>query len=268
MTLYWLIFFIISFFAFKNWKGTMVLWLPIQLLFNECVCLKYTSPALTLVLAVDIVLLFAYYRIRHKIKLKQDKFFFKEVFIAYLISYLLSMLFSIVPIREVFTNTIKYFITNFLVLFLFQKALISTKEIHLFYKGTFIVTILMVGLGAYETIAGDNPVLDFVYLNAPLDTIDGKMYYIPPFLNYTGELSQRFGMARAFSFFNIHIAFGCACVLYLYYYAYMFRQKCIPNIKYFLLAGIILLLIGIFLSNSKTPIVGLIIFTFGRFIRS
>lgn len=265
MTLYWLIFFIISFFAFKNWKGTMVLWLPVQLLFNECVCLKYTSPALTLVLAVDIVLLFAYYRIRHKIKLKQDKFFFKEVFIAYLISYLLSMLFSIVPIREVFTNTIKYFITNFLVLFLFQKALISTKEIHLFYKGTFIVTILMVGLGAYETIAGDNPVLDFVYLNAPLDAIDGKMYYIPPFLNYTGELSQRFGMARAFSFFNIHIAFGCACVLYLYYYAYMFRQKFIPNIKYFLLAGIILLLIGIFLSNSKTPIVGLIIFTLGIF---
>lgn len=264
MILYWLIFVIFSICAFWKWKETTVLWLPFQLLFNECVCLKYTSPALTLVLAIDIVLFICYSKER-KSRLWHNKFFFREVFVAYIISYLLSMLFSIVPFTEVLTNTIKYFITNFLILYLFQKALVGEKEIHLFYKGTLIVTFFIVALGIYETVAGDNPILDFVFLMAPLDAIDGKMYYLPPFLNDTGELSQRFGMVRTYSFFNIHIAFGCACVLYLFYYTYMLKYKYKIGKKFLLVVGIILLLIGVFLSNSKTPIVGLMFFAVGIF---
>lgn len=237
--------------------------MPLQLLFNECVCLKYTPPAVSFVLAVDFLLLFIYFGQRRKLRLNHRHFFFKEVLIAYLISYGVSMAFSIVSIGEVLTGTIKYFIQNFIILYLFQKTITDFDGIKLFVKATFIVVVLIISLGLFEAMTGDNPVLDYVFMNAPLDAVEGKMYYIPPFLSYTGELAQRFGMVRAYSFFNIHIAFGCACVLLLFFYAYLYKYKAMPINKYYMVIGVVLLLFGVFLSNSKTPIVGLLFFAFG-----
>ena len=263
MTLYWLIFGVIVFWAFKNWKAVTIVWMPLQLLFNECVCLKYTSPAVSLVLAVDFLLLFIYLAQRKKLRLNQRPFFFKEVLIAYLVSYLLSMIFSIVSIGEVLTGTIKFFIQNFIILYLFQKAITGYNEIRLFVKTIFVVAVLIISLGLFEAIVGDNPVLDYVFMNAPLDAIKGKMYYIPPFMNVMGELQQRFGMVRAYSFFNIHIAFGCACVMLLFFYAYLYKFKITLVNRTYLGIGIGLFLIGVFLCNSKTPIVGLLFFALG-----
>lgn len=263
MYLYWLIFCAVSYCAFRNWKTTTIVWMPLQLLFNECVCLRYTSPALTLVLAVDFLLLLVYCFQWKKLYFNYRKFFFKNILIAYLASYLLSMIFSIVSIEEVLTGTIKYFIQNFIILYLFQKALTGFDEIKLFIKATFVVAVLIISLGLFEAIVGDNPILDYVFMNAPIDAIEGKMYYIPPFMQMSGELQQRFGMVRAFSFFNIHIAFGCACVLLLFLYAYLYKHKIILFKKFYLAIGIGLFLTGVFLCNSKTPMVGLLFFTIG-----
>lgn len=263
MTLYWILFGIILLFALRKWEKTVIVWMPFQLLFNECVCLKYTSPAVSFVLAVDFLLLFIYLVKKKELRLNQKPFFFREVLIAYLISYSLSMIFSIVSIGDVLTGTIKYFIQNFIILYLFQKAITGFDEIRLFIKAIFIVAILIISLGLFEAMVEDNPILDYVFMNAPFDAVEGKMYYIPPFFNITGELQQRFGMVRVYSFFNIHIAFGCACVLLLFFYTYLYKYKIIPINKSYLVIGIILLLSGVFLCNSKTPIVGLLFFALG-----
>lgn len=263
MTLYWILFGIVLLFSWWHWRKTVIVWMPLQLLFNECVCLKYTSPAVSFVLAVDFLLLFVYLLQRKKLRFNQRPFFFKEVLIAYLISYVLSMFFSIVSIGEVLTGTIKYFIQNFIILYLFQRAITDFDEIRLFIKATFVVAVLIVLLGLFEAMAGDNPVLDYVYMNAPLDAIEGKMYYVPPFLSNTGELAQRFGMVRAYSFFGIHIAFGCACIMLLFFYAYLYKFKITMVNKSYLGIGIGLFLIGAFLCNSKTPMVGLLFFALG-----
>ncbi len=263
MTLYWVLFGVMLLFSLRNWSKTVIAWLPLQLLFNECVCLKYTSPAVSFVLAVDFLLLFIYFAQRKRLRLNQRPFFFKEVLIAYLVSYLLSMLFSTVSIGEVLTGTIKYFIQNFIILYLFQKAITGYDEIRLFVKTIFVVAVLIVSLGLFESIVGDNPVLDYVFMNAPIDAVEGKMYYIPPFLSYTGELAERFGMVRVFSFFSIHIAFGCACVILLFFYAYLYKFNNTLINKFYLVIGITLFLIGVFLCNSKTPIAGLLFFAIG-----
>ena len=239
--------------------------MPLQLLFNECVCLKYTTPAVSFVLAIDALLLLEYIFVHKKKQLNNEPYLFRQVFIAYLISYGISMLFSIVSFSEVITGTIKYFIQNFLILFLFQKALTGIKEIRLFFKTIFVVAVLIVTLGLFEVITGNNPVLNYVFLNAPLEAVKGKMYYIPPFLSYTGELALRFDRVRAFSFFGIHIAFGCACVLLLFAYAYLYKLKITILNSKLLIIGILLFLIGIFLCNSKTPIIGLLFFALGLF---
>lgn len=265
MILYWIIFLLISFFSIKDWKKMVIIWLPIQMLFNECVCLKYTSPAVSLVLAVDALLLFEYVIIRPHKGLNNSPFLFKTAFVAYLFSYLVSMFFSLVSFSEVLTGTIKYFIQNFIIVFLFQKALNDNEDIKLFFKTSFIIIILIVSLGLYEAVLKDNPILDYVYLHAPIDMIKGKMYYIPPFASMSGDLQMRYGMVRAYSFFGIHIAFGCTCVLFLYLYLYLFRHSINYINKKQVVIGSILLLLGILLSNSKTPMVGLLFFFFAFF---
>lgn len=257
MILYWIIFLIISFFAIKDWKRTCIIWMPLHLLFNESVCLKYTSPAISFVFAVDFLLFFLFYVKKRKYQLNNYTYFFKTAFIAYLISYGISMLFSIVPFTEVFANTIKYFIQNFIIVYLFQRALYNKEDIKLFLKTGLIVVALIISLGLYETIFKDNPVLDYVYLNAPKELILGKMYYVPPFVSYTEAVSMRFGLVRAYSFFGIHIAFGCASILLFYLYFYFYNQKNNPLNKKWLLLGCILLITGVFMCNSKTPLLAI-----------
>lgn len=108
MVLYWIIFIIILFFSLKDWKKTVIMWFPVQMLFNECICLKYTSPAVSLVLAVDMLLLAEYLIKRPSRNLNNSPYLFKVAFIAYLVSYGISMIFSILPFTEAATGTIKY----------------------------------------------------------------------------------------------------------------------------------------------------------------
>jgi len=268
MILYFFIFIIIGACAFYDWKRTVLVWLPVSMLFNECVCLRYQPPALTVLLAVNFTILALYYlREEGKNKyLSNRPFFFRHSFIAYLISYSLSIVFSIVPFASVFTNTIQYFVNTFVVVFLFHKALKSLDDIKLFIKSALLVFIPIVVLGIYEVAFHDNPWLDYVYLSVPDVTyIFGKMYYVPPFINASGDLSMRYGMVRAYSFFNIHIGFGCACVLYLFLFLYLFSKK--YKVKNFFKSNALSLVsllcfIGILLSNSKTPMVGLPFFLF------
>ena len=60
MILYWALFALICFFAIKDWRKSVIIWFPLRLLFNECVCLKYSSPAISLTLAVDILFILLY----------------------------------------------------------------------------------------------------------------------------------------------------------------------------------------------------------------
>lgn len=265
MILYWFLFIVILIFSLRDWKKTVIVWMPLQLLFNECVCLKYTPPAVSFVLAVDALLFLEYLVLAPKKNLYNGQFFFKTVFVAYLISYGVSMVFSIVPFSEVLTGTIKYFIQNFIIVYLFQKALNDEKDIKTFFNVSFVVVVVIIILGLYESVIKDNPVLDYVYANAPAELIKGKMYYVPPYESVLGELQMRYGMVRVYSFFDIHIAFGCACVLLLYMYLYFYKRNCAYLNNKKILYGAILLFIGVLLSNSKTPMVGLLFFLFAFF---
>ena len=192
MYLYWLFFVFLSLCAFRNWKKTVIVWMPLQLLFNDCVCLKYSQPAVSLTLGVNILLLMTYFVCgKKRSDLDHSKFIFKSACIVYLCSFILSMLFSIVPVSVVLTHTIKFFVNGYFILFLFYKALQNKNDIILLFKVTVVVVLLIVGLAFYETIIVDNPVLDFVYSNAPSESIYGKMYYTPPFIG-SGDLQRRY----------------------------------------------------------------------------
>lgn len=265
MILYWIIFIGIIISAFINYKKTVIVWMPLQLLFNDLVAIRYSSPVLSLGVAVNLLLPMIYfskcYKRENKFHMSKETFFFKPVFIAYIISYAFSFLFSIVPIGTALNTTLKFFMRNFVMVYIFQLCLTDKKAIHLFVKSSFIVCILLALLGTYEFIAKDNPVLDYIYMHAPhTEEMSNRMFYIPPQMG--GGYQLRYGMIRANSFFGISIAFGVSCIFYFFLSGFLLKNKYYICNKKLIMLGLISSIMGIFLCNSKTPMFGLIFFIF------
>lgn len=256
MILYWIICAIFAYLAIKDWQKTTLLWFPIQLLFNDAVCIKYTSPAISQVLAVDIFIIsIAFF---HKAFKKNEKFIFGSILISYIISFILSDINSNLFFTNLLNN-IKYYIVNFIFIFLLQKAIQTNDDIILFIKALIFTVVCIISLAISEVILKDNIVLDYVWNNAPQELIEGKMFYSPPHTHYGGELGIRYGGIRAYSFFHIHIFFGSTCVILSFLFFYLsthLNDKLKKFEKYFVYLGMSCIL-GVFLSNSKSPLIGL-----------
>lgn len=269
MLVAWIVLLIVTLCALIDFKKTFIIWIPVQMLFNAQVALKYSSPAMSLNLGVASVLFCMYY-LRYKNKFHRtnnESFLLKPVVIIYIISYLLSFIFSIVPISVGINAAIKYFLITFGLTAIFQKLITDKNDIRLFINTSIIVVILIVVLAIYESVFQNNPVLNYVYYNSPHDeTTQGRMWYIPPAIR--GTMAMRFGMVRAYSFFGIPIEFGCACAFLFFIFMLLYNHKFFKSLrveKNILQISVILSFIGIFLANSKTAYVGIIFLLFGLF---
>ena len=262
MILYWIIFFIISYCAWYDWKKTVLAWISICLLFNPVVCLRFQPPNLQLVFAVNCMLFFLYlFRERFSNKLFEGTYLFKLPFVAYIFSYCISSLFSIAPIGSIITHSFQYFLNSFVIVFLFHKSLKNYNDIKFFLKINCYVIILIFVLGFYEFIFKDNPWLDYVYWSCDdADLILKKSSYRPSDLYASGEHRSRFGMVRAYSFFEHPIRYGCACAMYISLYLWLYNRKTSLLNKYMCIIMILLLLTGVIFCNSKTPFVGITFF--------
>lgn len=247
--------------AWTNWKRTVIAWLSVCLLFNPVVCLRFQPPNLQLGFAVNSMLLCFYYIKERKSKdLYNGRFMFKSSFIAFFFSYLISSLFTMANTINVFTHTFQYFVNTFILLFLFHKVLTKVEDLNFFFKINVIVVVAIFLLGTYEFFLRDNPWLDYVYMSCnDSDLIYEKSSYKPPFIASSGELRSRFGMVRAYSFFEHPIRYGCACAMYITLYLWLYnryaQKKLADCFRYILM--VLLLFVGVIYCNSKTPFVGL-----------
>ncbi len=259
------IWFFVSVCALYNFKKTVLIWMMARLLLNAQVAVRYNSPGMSAVIAVDMTLILIYflkYRTKKlKAGLRFDWFPLTGVFWITLVSFLLSSIFAIVPLSTGLVATLKYFVSNFGIIFVCFKCLNTEEDVRLYIKAGLVVAILITCLGLFESIFKDNPWLDFVYMNSPQDeNTKGRMWYTPPFIGES--LQMRLGMVRAYSTFGIHIAFGTACVFLLYLFMTISKYKfhLIKNKQ--LVVVILLLVAGALASNSKTPLVGIVVMIF------
>lgn len=255
----------VSISALFHFKKTVLIWMTMRLLLNAQIAVRYNSPGMSTVIAVDMTLILIYffkYRTRKRtIGLRQTKFPLTGAFWITLISFLLSSIFAIVPLSNGLVATLKYFISNFGIIFIFFKCLNTEDDVYLYIRTAFRVAIIITCLGLFEAIFKDNPWLDFIYLNSPQDeSTYGRLFYVPPFIR--GHLEMRFGMVRAYSTFGIHIAFGTGCVFLLYLFMTISKYKFKLFTNYKLNTVILLLIAGALASNSKTPLVGILIMIF------
>ena len=258
MTLAWILFIAYTVFALYDIKKAIIIWIPAHVLTNPQIALKYTPPAASLSIAITAMLCLVYlckyfsYK-RHK-TLNNERFVLGPVFFMMLFSYAVSYILTIASLKSAFNLTVRYFLEGFILLFTFQRCLNDKEDMRLFIKTTFIIVLLITGLGLYEFITLDNPVLDYVYYNSPhnADT-GGRLAYYPGFHR------MRYGLPRCLSFFPLHLRFGVACVFFLLFVGVLYKKDEKIIKKRHILLCIFLLIAGVFEANSKQGMVGLVV---------
>ena len=244
---------IISVYAIYDIKKAILIWLPFKLLFNNQIAVRYESPGMALVIAGDIALFLIFLLRYNKKSMYNGKFPFSNAMIAFGISYLISLIFTIAPFQTALIAVIKYFSSGFCMLYLAHKAFRNKADIHFFLKGCLIVSVLIVSLAIIENIFRTNPWLDFVYFNSPFDPDANRMFYTP------GSMEMRYGFVRSRSFFSFHIPFGFACVCFYWMLFYCYKNVRKYKNSYLLLVISTMLIAGVVMSNSKQIYLGLLL---------
>lgn len=265
MLLAWIIFVLMLVFSLYDIKKAIIIWMPLRLLFNPQIAIRYASPGMSLDIAVSIWLVLLYFIKYHRAG--NEQFFYKRnswiipISVAFFISYAVSLLFSPNLNVSVFTAIIKTFVMFFGIVYIFQRVLKTDQDIKLFLQTTFVVILLITLLGIYQIIMNDNPFLDYVYMNSPHDeTTKGRMFYTPPWI--VDETQLRYGMIRCCSFFSFHVPFGVACVILLFFIGFLWKNKVYPKYEKTVIICIVLLCVGFVISNSKQAYVGAAVILF------
>lgn len=245
--------------ALIDFKKTVLVWVPLSLLFNPRVCILYQPPVTALTVAVDLSLVMMYYLDKKKKAgsgsgYNENPYFFTPAVKIMVASYVLSSLFSEIPYSMSFKMIIKQLIEYFGIIYILFRCLNSKEDLILFTKALILSVLIFTIDGIVEGITKINPIGAFIYLNTP-DTEDmtSRSYYSP-----FGEGEFRFGMIRCYSVFGLHLLFGFACCLALFLILMLQREReqlfnkiNKTNIIYFPI--IALLFTGIIFSNSKGP---------------
>lgn len=248
-----IIFIFFTIYAFIDIKKAILIWLPFKLLFNNQIAIRYTSPGIALVIALDISLFFVFLvRERNTKRLYVGKFPFNKINLAFCASYFVSLLFTVAPFQTAIVATVKYFISGFCMLYLAHKAFCSKKDILFFLRCSAIVSLLIISLALLENILRTNPWLDFVYYNSPYDPDEARMFYSPE------GLEMRYGLVRSRSFFSFHIPFGFACVCFYWMFFYFYKYVHDFRGSSMFMVVSVMLLAGVFMSNSKQAYIGLL----------
>lgn len=256
--------------ALRNLKKTIILWVPLSLLFNPQVCPIYYPPyALTTIVNLSLILL---YIANSNIKqnLNNELFGFKSFMYFMLFSCLVSSLFSVIPFNASLKQLVKSTIMDYGFVYIFFRCINDSDDIKLFIKSASVVAVLITVDAIIENFTHINLAGDFIFFTSPhTDDLFGRSFYYPFSVN--GVFRERYGLTRCYSFFSIHIAFGIACA-YLFFLFWSIRKHSwlvldLPRKlqKHGDLLLIALLLVGVILSNSKTPLLGLFVLLFAYY---
>lgn len=265
MILFRIIFLLYIIFAFKDIKRAVIAWIPIHCLFNSAVVLWGFSPILGLSEAIGLTLPIIFY-FKKGFKANNDqylneKFIFKGAFAVYLLSYVLSTLFSDYNSQRTILYSVKFFVNSFLLVYMFQRCLASMKDIIFLLKVSIWVLAMAVMLGLSELILGFNIWSDYIWLTSPLpfDEILGRTFCLPSFLEHGQKM--RLGVARIYSFFNLHLNFGSFCAIMLFFIGIIWKNGVVLYRKWVLPVAIALCYIGALICNSKGPLLLAIVLT-------
>jgi len=253
MNIFTFIGFLFIFYAFINYKKAFILFLLFRLFLNQNINL-INIPGVPL-LTLESTLCFLFWCIflvkRPTVRLEDNPFPLKYPFIAISLSYLISSIFGVAGIANSFTNLLKIVFENYISIWLIWKVLTDKKDYIFFLKGL-ILFFLIAGLyGIFESITHTNPLMDYEI------SIAGQGDKVLDF-SY-GEDNFRGYRIRSIFFHAIGAGINWGLFFLIIFYIYIYYKKIFP-LNYKSAASIATLsLICLFFTNSRGPILFLLI---------
>lgn len=258
--------------ALKNFKRTIIVWVPLSLLFNSQVCVLYKGTPVALTVAANLTLVAIFFIVKRREVLEksfQENFDLKLFMAFSFFSVVFSSLMSVIPIANSFNKIVKSLLMDYGMIYIFYRCLNSYEDIRLYVKTIIIVCLLITVNGLFESFLHLNFAGDFIYYNSPhYESLMGRSFYVP--YSISGVFSSRFGLTRCYSFFGLHIHFGIACSMIFFLLFNVYKNKWVifnddsfnRKLNYIAVA---LAVIGVVLSNSKTPMLGTLILLFAYY---
>lgn len=242
--------------SFIDFKKTFVFYCSIKMFALGAMCLKYTSPALSMQTFLNFYFLIAFYSrgyLEHRtvfIKL----FPLRNYFVVDFVSIVASVLVTMIPFATFFTNLVMTLVDKFVFPFLFYIMLCRDSGIiRQFIKYSMILFSLAALFGIYEYAVGVNPFREYLTAKVPENLLVGKIY----------SPKERLGQARICSLFVSpnNMIYGA----FISSLAYTYNLYKINKIKY-VMPFVFLALAMVFLANSRTVLFSSLVIVMPIFI--
>lgn len=141
--------------CFVNFKKTVLLWNVCSIVFNVGTCLKYTSPAITVTLAVNAFIVIFYIIKNRGLQIKTLPL--RGAFGFIIFSYVLTFIFS--PLKSNINTLLSLVINECLSLYIFYCYIETLKDLRYAFKVGFIIVSISVFYAIFTLAIQSNPVI-------------------------------------------------------------------------------------------------------------
>lgn len=248
--LYYIIFFIILIRLIKNFRQTVLWYIPFRIALHQGIILWPQNPTVMLDSMVCFCIIIIYYS-QYRNKIPINKFPFTFPLLLFSISEFLSGF--VASDNATIFNFLQTVVVDIGLVYVLWNCIVSEKDISRLIKGYTVMFSLAILLGIFEQITHYNPIISIEKALLPASAPHGLIWV---------SEGIRFGqLFRSQAFMSISITFGGYCVIYFIFYYYFSNKYRIYNYfrgkkQMFYIIG---LAFGTILSGSKSPILTLIV---------
>ena len=120
MTILLLVFLFFVVFAFVNYEKSLFVWATFCIIAHNGLCLKYSSPAVSLQLAINLFFFVFYIVKKGKSNTNKDTFILKRPMVLLVISASLSSIFGVLEFGRSMITVFGYYVNVFIIIYLLR----------------------------------------------------------------------------------------------------------------------------------------------------
>lgn len=244
------IFLIVLYYSFTNLHKTILVIVPISILFQPYCCIRFDSPAISLLFSIHVSIIMLY-SLKNRLFHVWNRFPLKTAFNLIVLVYIIGLIVSPLPTISILPMCFSVLLSYLMVVIYFNEIK-NPLDINLSTKAFFSAIILLLLYFLYEFINQSNPFVRFLWNILPIEK---------EWIYFSEE--TRFGGIRCQSIMSICISWGALCCISLWGLIYCNWNKHRPLLKSSLF---LLLLLGVISSGSRSAYMFLVVIMLGLII--
>lgn len=233
-----LLFICILIYAIIDWRRALLFIAPASIIIQPYMCIRYQSPALSLLLAIQVLLVFLC--IAHGRKMRFKSFPLKTAFLILFLSHSIGLFVSPMPMIRLLPWLFSDILTYVFVIFYFNE-LNTTSDIKVSVNGLFFAFSIMSIYYLFEFFTQDNPFISYLFDLLPRE--NGWVYYSP---------DERFGSIRCQSIMSICISWGALGAIMMWFINALRNNKKIHTNRLLCLYLFLISTMAVFTSGSRS----------------